>query len=489
MRRRSTSLSSHPLARGAATLIGAQVAIAVGQLAFGAVTGRAFSPSVFGGFAAALSLQGVLVVATTAGVPSLALRVDSLGSRNVMRLRLVALAGGAVSAIAFALLAPTWLELLNADEGLVQLPLLTLAQLVGPTAALEMALVRRFAGATWDASLLLASFVLGVTSATAAILGGFGPQALALPVLLQSVAQVIGTRLARRSTSRAERGSLIPLREVFSHTSAATFNASLGSLVGQGPAWIGGGLFGAGPLGQFSRATTMTAMPVNSIATAVVRALSPKWRSVASDGGGAAERDVLVLSASLFMPLSAAIAAMAPLLVPIWLGDGWDPVATFARLLAPAFGFGALALVLSSSAELRGLFRVARQGQLAALGAVAISFGVAAATEAPIAVAVGVLVAQVVSFARSTWLLARAVGASPKRLMGPVMGVAAISGAAGAAAAVGMNVGSLVPSKYAVVASLAAAVLAFACVLLATWRINPLRATARSRRLFGHLAP
>lgn len=382
------------MARGAAYLLASQIVIAIGQILYGSVTGRAFQPEIFGGFVAALSLQGILVVLTTAGLPSYALRSPQFHIALAIKLRLLAAAGGVISAGIYIATLPSWLTLLNAQNGYAQVIPLAIAQLISPMASLESAILRRQKGSLWDAATLTVSWLLGAVAACACIVAFAEDWALGIAVPVQAGTLLILATCGRSRASRERQSA--SLREIMLHTGAVTGAGVVSSLLGQSPAWFIGGAAGAGQLGQFSRANTIGSLPMTSIAGAFVRALAPIWHKTRPQDVADILRDVVILaSCVLFFP-AALISALAAPLMLLWLGPGWEQAGSFASLLAPAAAFGAVALVVQSSSELRGMFRPIRAAQVSAVIILATALALALVLDQSILVAVGVLASQLV---------------------------------------------------------------------------------------------
>jgi len=93
---------------------------------------------------------------------------------------------------------------------------------------------------------------------------------------------------------------------------------------------------GPGPLGLFNLAHEISNLPSTELSAPVNRAVYPGYAKVASDPSRLAAQflDVLGLTALLTTPAAVGIAAVAPLLVPLLLGDAWAEAVPLMEILA-----------------------------------------------------------------------------------------------------------------------------------------------------------
>lgn len=381
--------------RAAAAMMVVQVAILVGQLLYSSLTARLFSPREFGEFAAALSLQGVIVLAAMTGLPSYILREPALSRRLVIRLRLFALVGAIIGAAAFMLLSPVWLGFLNAEGGVRYTPLLVIAIVVAPFAGIESALLRRESRRADDAIILLAAFIISTISASAVAVTTGEAWALALVAAINSLIVLVASR-ARRGYALpdAAQAKAAPL----SFVAKVTAQNLVFLVINQTPGWLISSGSGAGSLGQFTRSTTLTQQPASSIATALNRAVQPMWRHV-DDGRrfGLAALDAVRISACLASGLFAIVAAVGEPLARIWLGDGWDLAGTLVAPLAVGAAAYVPFTILAAALEMRGRLGEIRIAQGVLIVGLAVAFLCLTTTRDIHAVAVSISAAQVVA--------------------------------------------------------------------------------------------
>ncbi len=381
--------------RGAGVLLATQLMIGLGQFLYSGATARIFTPTQFGSFTGILGLQGLLILVTTTGLPSLVLHRKQLSTRDVAWIRLYAVLGGAFAAAVFYFLVPLWADLLRALEVQEFRALLTLSLTIFPIASVESALLRREGRSRADALCILLSFVLPAAVAITIGLSTRQPWALALvPVLNPAVLGLLSS-LARRQ--KHEGGAATPHREFATFAWNVSRQNVVFFVMAQAPAWTLSASVGARSLGSFNRASSLALSIGTPLTTALNRASQAHWRKLIGDNSGAtlAMRDATVLASSLSFPLFAILVALGPKLTAVWLGPGWTEVGALIPGLAVAAAVQVPFSLLAASLEMRGLFRKVRLGQLGlGLGAV-ITISALLITHSAVLASVGVAVTQV----------------------------------------------------------------------------------------------
>lgn len=101
---------------------------------------------------------------------------------------------------------------------------------------------------------------------------------------------------------------------------------------------IMGKSLGAGPLGLYNLAHEVSHLPSTELSAPINRAVYPGYAKVAADQAQLKGRylEVLGLLALLTMPAAVGIALVAPLLVPLLLGDAWRDAVPLTEILALA---------------------------------------------------------------------------------------------------------------------------------------------------------
>lgn len=351
-------------AEGVRWMLLAQLLTSGGQFFYAALTSRVFSPLEFGSFAAALSLQGLLTLLTTTGLPSYVLKADRMTRRVVRRIRAYAILGGAIAALIFLVASMPWLSLLNAQSGVAFIPLLALAQGLGPLAAVESALLRRAATPRLDATSLFVAFIIANGSGAILLLLSGELWTLASAPALYPIALFTTSALLNRSTLDSAKDESTP--DLLSFSRKITLQNVVFLILQQAPGWLVSARVGAESLGFFSRAGTLTGMPATAMATAINRSLQPHWRKLRdSSGADRATRETIILASALAFPVFGLLVVHAQPITELWLGGGWNQAADFVPFLAVAYGISIPFTVLASSAEMRGLFGPVRKSQVA----------------------------------------------------------------------------------------------------------------------------
>lgn len=350
-------------ANGIKWMLLAQMLTSGGQLAYAALTARAFPPALFGAFAAALSLQGIITLLTTTGLPSYVLKQKCLSYRSARGIRWLALAGGGIACALFLALSTPWLAILRASAGDVFIPVLAVAQGLTPIAAVESSIMRRSGKSYLDATNLFSAFLVANGTGAALIVMNGQSWTLAIAAAIYPVALYLGSILLNRSA--LPDGDTVMIREVLSFSRKITAQNVVFLVLQQLPSWVLSGRAGAASLGHFSRAATLTGMPATAISTAINRGLQPHWRKLSDSNTDRAIRDSVILASAVSFPLFAVLAVQAEPLIQLWLGPMWSESASFVPLLAVAYGLSIPFTVVANSSEMRGLFRPVRIAQLA----------------------------------------------------------------------------------------------------------------------------
>lgn len=351
-------------AKGVQWMLVAQLLTSAGQLFYAALTARAFPPLLFGAFAATLSLQGLITLMTTTGLPSFVLKQATVSKRTARHIRWWALAGGAISSGLFIAVSGPWLHLLHADEGSIFVPILAVAQGLAPLAAVESAIMRREGRAHLDAVSLLGAFILANGTGALVIALHSEPWTLGLATAAYPVALYLLCRVLNRTQLPQDNATSV--RELFSFSRKITAQNVAFLVLQQLPGWLTSARAGAESLGHFSRAATLAGMPSTAISTSINRALQPHWRKLSDDASSdRAIRDSAVLASALSFPLFGLLVAHAPEVILVWLGPDWSKSASFVPLLAVSYGLSIPFTVVANSAEMRGFFRPVRIAQTA----------------------------------------------------------------------------------------------------------------------------
>ncbi len=132
------------------------------------------------------------------------------------------------------------------------------------------------------------------------------------------------------------RFDLTARRELLHFSKWMVFSNVIDTLASRAADLIIGKNLGLGPLGLFNLAHEISHLPSTELSAPINRAVYPGYAKVASDQTLLAAQflDVLGLTALLTAPAAVGIAAIAPLLIPLLLGDAWGEVVPLMEILA-----------------------------------------------------------------------------------------------------------------------------------------------------------
>ncbi|WEO77986.1 oligosaccharide flippase family protein [Cryobacterium sp. SO2] len=349
--------------RGAGWTLTAQVVVGLGQIVYSGFTARIFTPAEFGGFAAALSLQGILMLLANTGLPSVVMKERELSKRDVGRVRIYGLVGGLMAAAGYLLVSPVWLVALNAPSGTEFVPLLAVALVLAPIASIESAMLRREGRPFADSMVIVAAFVVPSVAGVCVAYTWREAWALALVTALYPVTLGVGAALSRRVRYTSSGGSA--QRTLLSFATTVSAQNLVFLVLGQLPGWAVSAVLGSASLGHYSRAGTLAGIPSTSLAGALSRAVQPHWRKLVDEQTTAkAIRDTAILTSSLALPMFATLVVLGPSLTTVWLGPGWEEAAQIVPWLAASYGLQVPFTVLANSLEMRGHFGPVRAAQL-----------------------------------------------------------------------------------------------------------------------------
>lgn len=414
-------VSERDARRGSLQIGVAQLIIVVGQFAYSSATARLFTPHEFGEFTAALSLQGILLLASMTGLPSYILREPTLDRRVVTRLRIYALVGAVASGTLYLAISGLWLTMLAASGGMQFVPLLSAALLIAPFSGIESALLRREGRQRDDALILVVSFLLSSAGAIAVALLTKSAWALAVAVVGNSLLTLVLSTIWRRVYYRGYVSDLSPTR--IGYVGQVTLQNLIFLILNQAPGWVLSATQGPTQLGQYTRATVLTQFPATTMANALNRALQPMWRHLEKPKRFASGlMDAVRLSAFLSGAVFAIVFAVGVPLTRIWLGEGWGVAG---QLIAPLAAFGATYVpygVLAASLEMRAKLREIRLSQAVFVVILCIGIAVYLTRRDVVVLAVAVAASQFGALLALSVLSATTVMLSPGRSVRHIVG-------------------------------------------------------------------
>ncbi|WP_436058409.1 oligosaccharide flippase family protein [Arthrobacter sp. LjRoot78] len=355
-------------AAGAKWAVGCQIFVSLAQFVVSGVTSRIFLPADFGGFAAALSLMGLLTLLTTTGLPSFLLKEHRLSSNHIRSIRRIAILTGGLTATAYVLIAPLWLVLLQAPEGGQFILTMAVAQAFGPTGAVESALLRRETNLKRDAVTVLVTFV--AANGAGLLLAVWLRQAwvLGVPLAITPIVLAISACCLQHEVYLA--GSSLNKRALFTFGRKITTQNMGFMVLQQAPGWLVSTTLGAAALGHFTKGVALAQMPATALTAIQSRIAQPHWRNIRGRSSfQEAVCDAALLSAGVAFPGFAILSVNGSTLVNLWLGPGWELAGSMTSMLAVGFAFSIPFTLMAGSFEMRGDFGPARTAQWCMAGA------------------------------------------------------------------------------------------------------------------------
>ncbi|MCR5977921.1 oligosaccharide flippase family protein [Gordonia jinghuaiqii] len=325
---------------GAATMLTAQLSTVVGQFVYSAFTARVLSPTDFGEFAIALSLYGLLNLPVSSAVVSVILSERDLSDATVFRMRVFAACGGLFAALLLLVVSGRCYELFGSLGSAIYTQVFVIALFAGPICALEGALFRRESHARIDAAILITGYILSAGVAATVIYVTRDARGLALVPLISTAA---GGLLS--SICRDRRYSVVLRGASRTHLHGiGVMIQNLGFLVlSLLPTWSLGFVAGPEPVGQFSRAASITITVSATVLGALYRVIAPVYRTVDASRMRDAVGDMFLVAIPIIALPYITLAIVSPILIPIWLGPGWDPAIQLCAILS----LGCIAQVLT----------------------------------------------------------------------------------------------------------------------------------------------
>lgn len=336
------------------------------------------------------------------------------------------------------------------DQALIPvLRWMSLSFVISGTSTTSFALLRRAMRFRAIAVTEIVAYVIGYGGALALAAGGAGVWALVFAGLCQTaVASLLYNVLARPRLVPVVRWQ--PYRELLGFGTAVSVISFLEFLNSNLDTMVVGRLAGAANLGYYTRALSLTGLPMQYMSTSLSKVLLPSFSRAQDDAGrlSRAYLTVITVFAGIGLPVGLGMSGAAREIVAVLLGPKWLASVPVMRIVAIASvaamlsHFGGVLLEATARLKQKMLLRV---GQLALFGAMlfalrrlglvgfASAFAISEATQ---------LVAQTVVIHRALPLSAGVLlRAYRPGLLGGVLAAALLYGESVAAAAVGAPAG------------------------------------------------
>jgi PST family polysaccharide transporter len=261
---------------------------------------------------------------------------SALDRRDLATAFWLSIISGAIAAVSVAAIAPIAARFFRYDDLTPVLVVLSLSFLLQAPSVVAMSLLQRDLAFRALAIVDVVSFVVGycVVGVTLAIAGA-GVWALVAANLAQVSLATVMTLALRRPVMALEfdrRSAHKIMHYGTGFTAGKVFNYT----ASQGDFFVIGRTMSVASLGYYSRAYQLIAMPAMLFGQVLDRVLFPVMSSFQDDQRRLANayRRGTELVATVMAPLSALAVVLAPEIIEVVLGDGWDPVVAPMQVLA-----------------------------------------------------------------------------------------------------------------------------------------------------------
>jgi O-antigen/teichoic acid export membrane protein len=308
----------------------------VGQLVLLAVLARLLLPADFGVVSASLIITGFVLMLTEGLIgPALTQRRE-LSDEHIRTASALSVMSGAAAMLATLALAPALADWFRMDDLTPIVRGLSVIFLIQGIAVVPLALLKRHFRFASLAKVELASFLLGY-AAVGVILALLGAGAWALVGAHLAKSLVMTAALVRlQPHERSFRVDRVAARHLLSFGAHHTVAGMLNQAALQGDYVVVGRWLSASALGIYGRAYQLATVPGTLLGTVLDHVLFPKMAS-RQDDRTRLRHDFLVatsLTSTIVTPVLVLLVIVAPELVAVVLGDGWEAVVVPLRVLA-----------------------------------------------------------------------------------------------------------------------------------------------------------
>ncbi len=397
------------------------------QFVFMAVLARLLDPAAFGLMAMAGIAMRFAGFFAQMGFAQAIIQRQQITAEDTTAALLMALGIGALLCAGMVLAAPLFGEGFRAPELPMLISVLGLSLVLGSLGSLPIALLRRQARFKRVNAIEVFSFVVGYGAVGIACASrGLGVWSLVVATLSQQALVVVAGFLAVRYplTWPVPRDAFTRLWGFGSRYSLIGFLEFLSANV---ETLFIGRTLGKGELGLYNRAITLTNLPVEFGVSAVTKVLFPALASMQHDRNRLADGfQMLLLCIGIFSSaVACGIAAAAPDVVALLLGDKWLGIVPIVQIVAfaapPMFMFVACGVTLDSLGALAAKLRLQSAVLVLKIGLVLLL----AAWGLP-GIACAVVLGEWLRLGFGMHLVGRLLGVAPARLAGQVALFAAI---------------------------------------------------------------
>jgi O-antigen/teichoic acid export membrane protein len=347
------------LASYTAWTLGAQIATALIQFGYAAITSRLVPDTGFGAVAVAMSLLALVTLIAQGGLGQATARTPELHPGKLSFLVLVSIGLGIAAALLLVVLARPWAGLWDAPESVNPARLIGVTAFLAPLSGLLLGVQRRLGGFRTLAVSMIATSVSGMAIGVVAVILAPGPMTLLVsPIsasILLTIVSLIVTRRHwwARPDAAAAQADLAFAWRILGITMLAYLSLNTGK-------WSVSRWVGTDALGQWNRADVLTTVPIEQGTRALTQAVYPELRHDigVQSRTRQAWTDYLLLTSWVCFPVAATLAGAAPFAIATLFGPGWALAASIAPLGAIQYGIYAVESALANALESVGLFRL-----------------------------------------------------------------------------------------------------------------------------------
>ncbi|MFM7404290.1 MAG: lipopolysaccharide biosynthesis protein [Erythrobacter sp.] len=337
---------------------GSQVLMQIVSWASTLIVIRLLSPQDYGLFAMAQVMLVLLSTMNGWGLASALIREGEVSEerlRQTLGMLVLLNCGLALTQFLAAPLVAMWFDQpLVADMLRVQ----SLLYLTVPFSALPQAILARKMDFRRPAQVRLTAALVGAGTALTGALSGWGVWTLVSAPLMMLLTEAVGMTLAARAPIRpsfrfAGAGHIAGFGGVMTATQLYWFVQS------QADVMIAGRLLDPHELGVYTTGLFLAQLlaakfvpPINEVAYA---AYSRQQSEGATDWGASALLATIRLVMLVALPAYAGLAVVAPLLVPVLLGEKWNDIAPLLPILSAAMAMMTLQILFAPATNARGV--------------------------------------------------------------------------------------------------------------------------------------
>ena len=408
----------------------------LGQFSVGVISARIIAPKQFGIYAVALTVYSVIINVNELGVSAALARTKRPVDQIAPTVATIAMASSAMFTLAMFFAAPTLATMLGAPAAAGSVRILSVVVLLGGITAVPYALlVRNF---RQDKRFIAdsANFVSSTVMVVALGLSGFGATALAVSKVVGMLVSMV-LLLAMIKPRYRPGWNRTYAREVLLFSLPLAAATIVEFTLGNVDYIVVGRTLGALSLGFYMLAYNISGWPVSVFGLVINEVALPAFARAQDDLKGLPRRvsGAFALTAALAMPVSAMCLALSHPLVNAVYGMRWSPAAAALAILGL---FGSMRIILTLFSNIlaalgnsKGVLLLQSVWIAALIPALIIAVGAHGIVGAAIAQEI---IAIVVVLPLALWLISRAGGGGPRRLLSVAAFPAAAATAAGLSA-------------------------------------------------------